>query len=550
MAARAAAASAKASGGPARAGAPTTLQLLSFVFASADMVLEIEGGGVISYATGASGRLLGRSADQLVGGAWRDLIDHSDAELVEAALADLKPGERRGPFRIRLAAKTGPQPVTLSLFQVPQQVDRVAAAFSLCQPSFADVAVNAAGLASREDFEASAMALLKEASRSGVGLQVDLLEFAGLVVALKGKSGAEAEALRKKLAAILRAASYGGLPATALSDDRFALLSAGDTDTAALTEQVRAVAGPDIQVSSSALALDPAASDETLRTMRYALDRCIEEGPTAAAKSFEAALRQTVIESKRFKEVLQSGRFELVYQPVVDLKTRALHHYEALARFEGGGGPAATIRLAEELGLIVEFDLAIVRGVARALREAPPEVSIAANVSGFSLQQPGFVDQVLEATAPTPRFRPRLLIEITESHRIFDLEAANQAIQGLRDAGHTVCLDDFGAGSASLDYLRRLETDVVKFDGRFVQTLHERPRDATILKRTAELCRELGVETVAEMIETEETAKLVAELGVVLGQGWLFGKPVTKPVKLEPPAPILARRKGESETWA
>jgi EAL domain-containing protein (putative c-di-GMP-specific phosphodiesterase class I) len=303
-------------------------------------------------------------------------------------------------------------------------------------------------------------------------------------------------------------------------------------------------------VSASALALEPSSSEETLRTMRYALDRCIEEGPEAASKSFEAALRQTVIESKRFKEVLQSGRFELVYQPVVDLKTRELHHYEALARFEGGGGPQATIRLAEELGLIVDFDLAIVRGVAAALRGAPPEVSIAANVSGFSLQQAGFVDQVLETTALMPKFRPRLLIEITESHRIIDLEAANEAIQGLREAGHTVCLDDFGAGSASLDYLRRLETDVVKFDGRFVQRLVDNKRDATIVRRTAELCRELGVQTVAEMIETEEVARLVAELGVALGQGWLFGKPVTKPVKLDPPKPIVARRRGDTETWA
>lgn len=548
MAAATAAASARMSAAPSRTAGPSTLQLLSFVFASADMVVEIGEDGAVTFATGAAGRLLGREAEQLAGVAWRELVDAGDSELVEAALADLRPGERRGPFRIRLAGQGAAQ-VTLFLFQVPQQPGRTACAFSLCQPSFAEVKVDATGMASREDFEAAATALLEEADRAGVPLHVDLLEFAGLVAALEIMPTPEAEAARRKLAAILRAASYGGLPATALAEDRFAVLRSGDADAAALTERVQAVAGPAVTVSSSELVLDPASPAESLRAVRYALDRCIEEGPDAASKSFEAALRQTVTESRRFKDVLLSGRFELVFQPVVDLKTRALHHYEALARFEGGGGPAATIRLAEELGLIVEFDLAIVRGVATALREAPAEVSIAANVSGFSLQQPGFVDQVLETTRPMPRFRPRLLIEITESHRIIDLEAANEAIQGLRDGGHIVCLDDFGAGSASLDYLRRLETDVVKFDGRFVQALHERPRDCTILRRTAELCRELGVETVAEMIETEETARLVAELGIGLGQGWLFGKPVAKPVRIEPPRPIVARRSGTVETW-
>ena len=99
------------------------------------------------------------------------------------------------------------------------------------------------------------------------------------------------------------------------------------------------------------------------------------------------------------------------------------------------------------------------------------------------------MEQALQVTGAVPKHPARLLIEITESHRIIDLEAANEAIQGLRAAGHIVCLDDFGAGSASLDYLRRLETDVVKFDGRFIQALLERPRDAAILRRAAELCR-------------------------------------------------------------
>lgn len=535
---------------PFKAAPPTMGQLLAFVFASADMVLEIADRNLVSFATGAAVRLLGRGADTILGRPWRDMFEPGEIEMVEAALRDVQPGERRGPYTVHLATPRGPQPVAMTLFQMPQRDNFVAISLSLRAPGVSSVKMDEAGLTSREEFESAASDLLKQAERDGASLHVDLLEFAGLAGALSSMPGSAAIDVRRKLAAMLRAASYGGLPAAMIGPDRFALLRSGKVDADVLGQRVRDMAGPTIQLVTGALALDSASPTESLRAIRYAIDRCIEEGPPLAAKSFEAALRQTVTESSRFKELLKEGRFELVYQPVVDLKTRKIHHYEALTRFEGGGGPAATIKLAEELGLVREFDLSIVRTVAQALAEAPDNVCIAANISAFSLQSEGFVDEVLKITQITPKIRPRLMLELTESHKIFDLAAANGLIQRLRDVGHVVCLDDFGAGAASMDYLRQIEADVVKFDGRFVQALSARPRDRVILGRIAELCVELGVSTVAEMIETEEVAKAVCELGVELGQGWLFGKPVSKPEGMQrPPTPVAARRKGEVETW-
>src|SRR5687768_9624702 len=106
---------------PERApAAPSMLQLLAFVFASADMVLEIADGGRVAFATGAAGRLLGRGSETLLGRPWREFVDICDAELVDAAIAGIRPGERRGPFKIGLTGKQGLQPVNLSLFQMPQ----------------------------------------------------------------------------------------------------------------------------------------------------------------------------------------------------------------------------------------------------------------------------------------------------------------------------------------------------------------------------------------------------------------------------------------------
>ena len=117
------------------------------------------------------------------------------------------------------------------------------------------------------------------------------------------------------------------------------------------------------------------------------------------------------------------------------------------------------------------------------------------------------------------------MFEITESARIEDLGEANRFIQGLRQAGHEVCLDDFGAGSAALRYLHALEIDVVKIDGQYVRSAMETPRNQAFLKAVAGLCHDLGIATIAEMIEDEPCAQMLRECRVRYGQGYMYGKP-------------------------
>jgi PAS domain S-box-containing protein len=103
------------------ASGPNVLQLLAFVFASADVVMDVADGGRVTFATGAAGRLLGRAAETLVGRPWRDFVHDADADLVEAVIGAMRAGERRGPFRIRVIGKGEPLPVMMSLFQMPQR---------------------------------------------------------------------------------------------------------------------------------------------------------------------------------------------------------------------------------------------------------------------------------------------------------------------------------------------------------------------------------------------------------------------------------------------
>lgn len=278
---------------------------------------------------------------------------------------------------------------------------------------------------------------------------------------------------------------------------------------------------PDEAVRASA---SPA---ERARALRYSLGRFLAAG--GAQDSFQAHVRQTADELDRFNAIVAEGAFELTFQPVVSLADGELHHFEALTRFEASESPADTIRFAEELDLILDFDLAVLARVVDALAKTPAEVRIAVNVSALSLMTPDFL-AAFQAVAGSETDPGRLMVEITETQALGDLDRADRLIGELRAAGHPVCLDDFGAGAATLEYLRRLNVDYVKIDGRYMPEGEAHPRDAVILKHLTALCRELGVATIAEMVETEGTAELLKGLGVDLAQGFAYSRPLSAPI--------------------
>jgi EAL domain-containing protein (putative c-di-GMP-specific phosphodiesterase class I) len=126
-------------------------------------------------------------------------------------------------------------------------------------------------------------------------------------------------------------------------------------------------------------------------------------------------------------------------------------------------------------------------------------------------------------------------------------------VRRLRKEGCRVALDDFGAGAASLDHLRIIAVDEVKIDGRYIRELQSvSDRNGLLVQHITELCRELKVSTVAEMVETEQTADILRKLGVEFGQGFLYGRPSPEPraaaVRRVPA--VAARRAGAVENWS
>jgi EAL domain-containing protein (putative c-di-GMP-specific phosphodiesterase class I) len=145
----------------------------------------------------------------------------------------------------------------------------------------------------------------------------------------------------------------------------------------------------------------------------------------------------------------------------------------------------------------------------------------------------GFVTRVLGLLKGRPDVRGRLMFELTESAAVEDLALADRHIQAFRRAGCEVCLDDFGAGAASLAYLQQLTLDMLKIDGRYIRDLQVGGREATFVKHLVNMCAELNVRTLAEMVETPEAQDAVRAAGVDYAQGWLYGRASDTPIDAE-----------------
>jgi EAL domain-containing protein (putative c-di-GMP-specific phosphodiesterase class I) len=279
------------------------------------------------------------------------------------------------------------------------------------------------------------------------------------------------------------------------------------------------------------------------------------------AGGFDSLLKNTISKFKTYRDVVAQNRFVLAYQPVVELASQAVRHHEVLTRLGDDRSPYQMVTFAEGMGVIEQFDLVVCRRATECLAASkqPSPLRLAVNLSAQSLESGLFLNTLFDLLDGTGT-EDRLLFEITESTRMRDLIVANDAIQRLRSRGYQVGLDDFGAGAASFPYLQSLTIDFVKIDGNYVRGILRDPRNALILKSMCSLCRDMGIYTIAEMVETRAQLERLREVGVDCAQGYLFGKPSPQPVSSivlppEPPPPtniataLKTRRRGAYSTW-
>lgn len=253
---------------------------------------------------------------------------------------------------------------------------------------------------------------------------------------------------------------------------------------------------------------------------------------------YHATAIRTLLLVHDLAKAIDTNQLVLFYQPIMLLEDRTLAGFEALVRWRhptlGMVSPVEFIPLAEKTGLIKRIGQWVLRQAAKdwcELRtfcecEDPRKPFISINLSSPELFEPNIVESIQTIMAEHGVPMDELHIELTESILISNLSQVSSALKRLRAQGVGIALDDFGTGYAGLDYLQNLPFSCIKIDRSFVRMMEGSGRSMQIVRSALELSRLLGMTSVAEGVEDEDTAKALKQLGCTYAQGFHFGKPM------------------------
>lgn len=488
-----------------------------------------------------------------------DNVHPDDRERIEAAYADLvdSGGDKSLTFRVvrpdgairwidvgcRMSTPTTVAGTALDV------TDREAAARELAHASLHDALT---GLPNREGLTKHLRDTLTVDDVQASGLAVALLDidhFKEINDTLTHTVGDEALiSVADRLRTALPDAYVGRF-----GGDEFVLLSAGVTSTDAARElgdaALRSLEST-VQVGQHGFALtasigvtiaEPLDTAESLLRDADAAKYQAKADGKARVVVFSASVQAKSSRRMAIEAALRSpelaDQLTVLYQPIVRIADDTIAGFEALLRWHhpalGEVPPLEFISVAEANGMIGPIGDRVLRealtGLA-AFRALPngTELFGAVNVSAMQLGRRGFVAEVEDALAATGVPAAALHVEVTENVLIDGIERAVETTRSLRTVGARVSLDDFGTGYSSLGYLENLAVDTVKIDRMFVKKLGDAGHDDTVVRAIAALAGALGLEIVAEGIETRAQRDVIEELGCPYGQGFLWSRPISQ----------------------
>jgi diguanylate cyclase (GGDEF)-like protein/PAS domain S-box-containing protein len=280
--------------------------------------------------------------------------------------------------------------------------------------------------------------------------------------------------------------------------------------------------------------------EDMLRDADIAMYRAKSDGKSRH-RVFDTSMHTQALEllalENDLRRAVDRKRFIVHYQPIVELASTDIVGVEALVRWDhsqrGLVWPAEFIGIAEETGLVVSISDHVLLQACQDAQEweqrYPFPVTVNVNISTRAFTQPDLVERVATVLDHTRLSPDRLKLEITESALMENPESTAMMLHRFRELGTRICIDDFGTGYSSLSYLLRFPVDTLKIDRSFVAAIGRGPRNAQIVGAMVSLSKSLGMEVVAEGVETEEQRQHLLDLGCTYAQGYLFSKPLPLP---------------------
>ncbi|MCW3041750.1 MAG: domain S-box protein [Solirubrobacterales bacterium] len=533
--------------------APIGVSLISLAAASRGQLVAVNP---------ALGTMLGQTAPQLEGRTLQDLTHPDDLHLLLEAVGPLR-GHATAEAELRLLHRDGrPLWVVLSAAPLPDHDElAVVNVMDVSQRKQFEGRLQhladhdaLTGLFNRRRFTEELERTLLHSARYGEAGAVLFLDLDGFKFVNDSLGHAAGDQLIARVGELLGSAVRGTDVVARVGGDEFAiLLTRGDHDAAVqVAENVLQVVRDDGQVGGDArhrqvsasvgIALfaqdDDLTADELLVEADIAMYDAKEAGKDRLSvydRRHDQRRLMSVRENwnLRLRHAVDHDAFVLHAQPIVELHgAGGPPTFELLLRLPDANGdliaPGAFLASAERFGLITSIDRWVlgqaVRHVHDSLR-AGHDLRLTVNVSGRSMSDPHLGTHVAELLTRLPIPRDRLVIEITETAAITNIERARALSRELRELGCQIALDDFGAGFASFYYLKHLQVDYLKIDGEFIRNLCRNPTDQLVVQAVVGIAGGMGTRTVAEFVGDDATIESLAALGVDAGQGFHLGRP-------------------------
>ena len=538
----------------------------SLVQNSSDIVTVVELDTTVRYASPSAHRVLGFQPDRLEGTKFADLIHHEDKTRVLSFISSVSEGEgHTGTVEFRMRCDDGTfvtvETLRTNLLHDPNVrgivlntrdiSERKAFEEQLSHQAFHDSLTNLANRALFRDRVTHAIERQGRDRKPVAVLFMDLDDFKTINDSLGHAAGDQllrevGDRIRECLRAADTAARMGG--------DEFAiLLEDGDEGIQAVDVADRVMEvleapflleGKEVFVRASvgiavAEGEEVSEAEELLRNADVAMYMAKEKGK-GRYQVFEPAMHDTALKRLELKADLQRAleheEFQLHYQPVIELESGRITGVEALIRWihpvRGTVAPLDFIPLAEETGLIVPIGRWVLREAARYAVELQahypmtPPFHMAVNLSARQLNRPEIVGEVRETLEETGLDPHSLILEITESVMMQDMELSIERLTELKGLGIQLAVDDFGTGYSSLNYIRRFPVDILKVDKSFVDGVSDGGEASALTAAVIELAGILGLKPVAEGIERADQLQRLLELHCDLGQGFFFARPL------------------------
>lgn len=522
-------------------------RFLAFSFASADLFVEISEDHKIAYALGAAKGIIGIDDKSLIGRDWFELFDPIDRPVLRTMINKAKPVMRCGPVLVTLNEEIsdGKKAVVTGI-KMPdsERFHLTVGKSNLMMAKMGDVARNAESyeILSKSDFLDAAKEALNVATSLGQDVDVTLFEF-GATKDDISRFGAESwNAFTSAINELLLTKSIDGNMAGEIEPGKYSIIHDNNIDPESLREQITELSkeqdpeGKGFEIKSKTVTSDLSEMNErdATRALLYTIHEFERKGTELTIETLNSGL-ETYLDVnaqkiKTFQSMIDRLSFSLFFQPIVNLKTMEASHYEMLSRFEEGD-TMEWIMFGEDVGMASEFDIAVCERAINfvSFKAGGTKTKFSINISGQSIEDESFFETLMKLLSKGQNLKNRLMFEITESSHIQDLEKVNKFVSNLKNEGYEIALDDFGAGSASFQYLQQLHVDHLKIDGKYTKKLLSSQRDVAMVKNLVQMCKDMDIKVIAEFVEDAAQLEILRNMDVEYGQGYLFGKPAPKP---------------------